>query len=110
MKIRANGMWRHCFHGTYIAVIGLWFTDKACAEAARDVLGEEWQIRQVKNAAALVWSGADSDSVKELVESFRIMTGQRDDEPIDSIRRSVDYGPEFVIEVNVAGSVCESKL
>jgi hypothetical protein len=97
MKAKAKGQLRHRFRGEYSAVIALAFdSDYECKEALKR-LGESW--KPANSPKALVWAGNfdQLETCKALLGSFGA-----DVKKIDSMRKSVDYGEPFEIEVELA--------
>lgn len=95
--IRGKGQLAHHFHGTYWATIAIGFETEADARVALGVLGEPWKLG-AKHPEALLCS---VDSAK--LEPVKVQLGQlgADVKAIDSVRKSVDYGEPFTIEVPV---------
>lgn len=94
---RARGQLFHHFHGTYRASIGLVFDSPEHAAAALRALGEPWK-QGAKNPAVLCCS-VDSDGVaaqKRLLGMYGA-----DMRAIDSLRRSVDAGEPFSVDVPI---------
>lgn len=103
MKAKANGLLRHCFFGTYIAIIALGFETEHEAKSALPKLGAGWKIGEA-NAKALRWEGGTDalEEVKEVLGKFGA-----DKRKIDSCAKSIDYGEAFSVEIEV---VPESQL
>ena len=98
MIARADGRLRHCFFGTYGAVIVLAFRTAKDAAAALPVLGGTWCPG--KNANALIWSG----SAEELRALKLVLAGfGADAHAIDSVDHSIDYGDSFHTVGNMQG-------
>jgi len=97
MKAKANGLLRHCFFGTYSAVIALGFETEYEAKTALPQLGEGWKIGEA-SPKALRWQG-DSDAleaVKKVLGKFGA-----DVSKIDSCAKSIDYGENFTVELEI---------
>jgi hypothetical protein len=95
-SVHANGILRHCFFGTYTAVIGLTFESETHKQDAKKVLGNSWSDESAKRKNILVWSGTSEelDEVKKVLVKYGA-----DEKKIDSIAKSIDYGEPF--EVNI---------
>lgn len=108
-KVKAQGVLRHGFFGTYVATIALVFDS---ADAARDALSvlaaDGWKTG--KKAECLIWSGSDDafERVKERLDTFgrtnrpcgySHCTHQCKDATIDSVNHSIDIGPWFEVEI-----------
>lgn len=97
MKAKANGRLRHCFFGTYIAVIALGFEDEYQAEQALPHLGKGWKIGE-QSKKALRWEGTTEEL--EACKKVLVKLGA-DEDAIDSLEHSIDYGDPFTIEVEI---------
>jgi len=97
MKIQGKGQLRHCFFGSYSAVIALSFTNPSDASLALPLLGQGWKIAETESRA-LIWQGdsAQLSACKEVLGSFGA-----DTKKIDSLAKSVDFGEPFQVELNV---------
>jgi hypothetical protein len=97
MKAKASGRLRHCFFGTYSAIIALSFEDAYQAAQALPKLGKDWKVGE-KSEKSLVWSGNSKElkAVKEVLGSFGA-----DVEKIDSIKKSIDFGEAFEVAIEI---------
>jgi hypothetical protein len=97
MKAKADGRLRHCFFGTYSAVIALGFADEYQAAQALPKLGKGWKLGE-KSKKALIWQG----SSEELDECTKVLVSfGAEEKAIASIAHSIDYGDPFSIEVEI---------
>jgi hypothetical protein len=112
--MKAHGILRHHFHGTYSATVGLQFADAPAAREAIEILGEPWELAGERSLVV----GVDSAGLKRLKRQLRghgLRTLHRDrggprkgpgKDAIDCCCRSVDVGCPFTVEVRrVAPSV-----
>lgn len=111
--LTGKGGLRHHFHGTYMATVAIAFADSAIAGRALPYLGNGWKV-STSTPNALVWHGTSealetvkatlapyrTDAPKPVKRGRRIVTPEAS-EPIDSIARSIDYGPPFTIAIPV---------
>jgi hypothetical protein len=97
MKAIGHGKLRHCFFGTYIAVIALGFDTEYQANQVLPKLGPGWRLGE-RSKKALVWEGnsQELDVVKDVLEGFGA-----DRDKIASLAKSIDYGEDFSIQVEI---------
>lgn len=95
--IRGKGQLAHHFHSPYWASLAIGFGNEAEAREALRVLGEPWKLG-TKHPEAIVCS-VD----RAALEAVKQQLGQlgADVSAIDSVRKSVDYGDPFTIDVPV---------
>lgn len=93
--VRGRGRLAHRFHGTYSAAIALEFESLSEARTALGVLGEPWKLSP-RDGRFLVCSvdGAALGVEKEKLGRYGADVGA-----IDSLRKSVDYGEPFTVDV-----------
>jgi len=114
-----TGKLRHCFFGTYTAIIGLRFNSLDDARSALSTLGEGWELRESTNV--LVWSGDGEalEAVKARFQGWRLAIDpcgwkhckrQCRTEPIDSIAHSIDVGPSFTLDVPPGVAVSQIRM
>jgi hypothetical protein len=100
--IKGTGQLRHRFHGTYSAVIVIELENDG--DAAKVLALPSFNKFKIeKNVAETIfWVGNKSelDSIKLLLESVRVKSEYRGDEDIDSLNKSIDYGPIFKISID----------
>lgn len=96
MKAKASGQLRHCFFGTYSAVIALGFENEYQANQVLPKLGAGWQVGS--KPYALVWQGntEELEACETILESFGA-----DRKKIASLAKSIDYGERFEIAVEI---------
>lgn len=102
-KVKGKGLLRHQFWGAYSATIALAFNSENAASDAVKVLGKEWVIAN-QNSSVLLWTG-NSEELNNLKDVLARYGADRD--KIDSIKRSIDYGEEFYVEIPV---ICVEQL
>lgn len=106
--VKASGVLRHCFFGSYTAIIVLRFADKASANDALVTLGNQWKMEH--NETHLVWKGDTKEltTLKNKLRAFGLRIQpcgmhrcrtQCQDAEIDNINHSVDYGALFEIDI-----------
>lgn len=97
MKAKADGLLRHCFFGTYVAIIALGFETEHEAKSALPKLGAGWKIGDV-NPKALRWEGGTDalEDCKKVLGKFGA-----DVSKIDSCVKSIDYGEDFSVEFEI---------
>ena len=105
-KLRATGRLQHHFWGNYVATIVLLFQDAASAtDALTKLVG--FKAHPTTPKALVFCDGGDAfEAVKAMLTAFRVPSSNptaalRDEEPLDSCDKSIDYGPPFEIEVEV---------
>lgn len=104
--VHAQGMLRHCFFGEYSARIVLVFSSEAHAKDAQKTLGDAWRLAE-KTSGVLVaqLSPAQLDAFKTAYPAKIAPCGRKHckrqckDAAIDSLAHSVDYGPDFSVEI-----------
>jgi hypothetical protein len=92
---KARGQLFHHFHGSYWAQILLWFETEEHAAAAARVLGKPWQ-QSNKTPSVL---GCALDSAALDAEKRKLGRFGADVKAIDSLRKSVDCGEPFSVDV-----------
>ena len=97
MKIKANGRLAHHFHGNYWATIVIGTDSPKDSALIASQLGEGWST-SLRDKRALVWTGnsEELDACETILESLGA-----DRKKISSIAKSIDYGEEFTITVDV---------
>ena len=95
--IRARGILRHRFWGTYSACIGLEFDTPEAAADGLKVLGSTWKNGEI-NKHILIWTGnsEELEVCKKTLGSFGA-----DVSKIDSVATSIDYGEPFTVSIEV---------
>ncbi len=108
--MKANGRLRHCFHGTYVAIVVLQFESPDHATSALGTLRSAWKVSD-KNPSVLRWEGSSEelDAMKTSLARYDVQISpcgwdhcgkkQCADQPIDSLAHSIDYGPGFTVDV-----------
>jgi hypothetical protein len=96
-QIICKGRLRHCWWGTYYATIGLFCKDTCEATHVRSKLGSLWRLHE-ENDTVVIYHGKESEleSVLEQLESLGA-----DRKKMTSIAKSIDFGEEFIISVQV---------
>lgn len=90
-----KGQLRHFFHGEHSAAIAIAFESPLRAAVALRVLGTPWQLHdKSRRAVFAVVTGAELERQVEVLASFGA-----DREKIASLRKSVDYGEPFEVEI-----------
>jgi hypothetical protein len=106
--IRGEGRLRHHFWGDYFATIAIAFKDAA---SANDALRLFPGFKPGKDPSALVFHGGGEafETAKAAITKVRVALSDSKraamfpiDDPIDSVSRSIDVGPIFEVEVEVA--------
>lgn len=110
--VTGSGRLRHCFFGTYSAVVVVSFPDAASAADALAALGPPWHLGRGEPdypSRNVVWSGSSEDLAalvtrlgpRLAVEPCHAFgcTGQV--HRIDALTHSVDYGPPFSLTLDV---------
>ncbi len=92
--VNGTGQLRHRFWGDYSAVIGIVFDNAADANLALPKLGADWS----SNNETVIWSG-NSEQLK--IQKKNLASFGADEDKIDSIKYSVDYGEPFNIKIPV---------
>lgn len=109
--VKADGVLRHCFWGTYNAQVILKFLDTVSASDAKRTLGDIWKVGDT-SSNVLTWIGdsAQLDELKLQFKKFGVQVHkcgrkscktQCKEEDIDSTAHSVDYGPNFSISIPI---------
>lgn len=96
-RVKADGALRHRFWGTYSAVIALEFDSEEHAAGALRTLGPPWDHgAKARQCLVCVVSRSELEAVKRTLGGYGANVSA-----IDSIRRSVDYGEPFSVEVPI---------
>jgi len=109
MNTTCEGKLRHCFFGTYSAVVALAFDSPEHARDALRTLGGAWKEGE-RSPSALVWSGdrAELDALKLQFTRWNLTISpcgrshcrnQCKGESIDSVAHSIDHGPTFRLTI-----------
>jgi hypothetical protein len=97
--VRATGRWYHKFHGTYWCVVVLIFKDAEQAKAALPRL-PGFNVAD-KYPEGLVIT-AQEKSTRALLRTLKRYRVGDKTHPIDGLPFSIDYGPDFDLEVPIA--------
>ena len=99
MIVKAEGILRHHFWGTYYATVGLVFDNEFEAKCALNSgkLHKEFKHADKKENALVCF--VDGDKLEEIKKNLG--TFGADEKAIDSVAHSVDYGDPFFIELEV---------
>ena len=106
----ANGIVRHCFFGTYVAIVTLKFDSEAYASHALKRIGGEWKREGFVLVLRVEADALDQEKVR-LKTLGTISIEKCDwkhcarhcaDEEIDGIPHSIDLGPPFTFTISIA--------
>lgn len=107
--VKAEGRLAHKFHGQYYSVIGLAFQDEASASEALVTLGDDWKHGASNRAILVIVADMDkSETIKEKLKGYDLKIqpctwkhcrDQCAGAEIDSLRHSIDYGPDFTVNI-----------
>jgi len=97
MKVSADGLLFHHFHGKYWASVVLEFrnSEETSAALLSKKLGDGW-IR-LHDDVSLAWEG-DSAAVDALIEQLNEHCGLSNKRAVASLDKSIDHGEPFTIE------------
>lgn len=118
MKIKAEGILRHMFHGTYSCAIALEFNNEKDCEAAFSVLNvgiigvnmETGNWNKSKTNSNVAIGSLNSEQLQHFKEKFNPKAkpcnafdckGDNNIHEIDSLAHSIDFGPPFAIELEM---------
>lgn len=96
-KINCKGRLRHCWWGTYHATVGLFCKDTFEARGVHSKLGSPWRLHE-KNDSAVMYHGKGSE-LESVLNQLESLGADRD--KMTSIAKSIDFGEEFTISVEV---------
>lgn len=97
MEIKGNGLLQHHFWGTYCATMCVEFNSPEDAVLVLLVFGDTWeQDKKAKNC--IVFHGSDPELE---IEINKLVGFGADKNKICSLAKSIDYGEEFTVKVNV---------
>ncbi|HEX9156007.1 MAG TPA: hypothetical protein VF819_10610 [Nitrospira sp.] len=105
-QVKARGLLRHRYWGTYSAVIVLAFDTPEAARDALKVLGAPWVAISAKTFV-LSWTG-ETEALEQCKE--RLGTFGADVSKIDSVAHSIDYGEPFEVTIPIVAPAEQESL